>query len=281
MSGFRVFIRISCLFVAIYFTVCCNAQKKEAEDLVIQVFTDKEFAEDVSLYATGEYDGHPNANDLGAGINYSFKTIEQLKEKAVVNLTLENDSTGISMDTYLFLVKDKEDWKITSFRALASTGVLYETKLMMENLTDKDMDSLVRVKPETYKSKEEIKRELANINLTLALDDVIIAHFFKHEALFNKAKEELLLRDIKNNPEGYQLTDLTPRLSFDSKDLLLQQIKVSSLSSGGFEFVIGGMGDNQVGYLYLPEETEVPEMSADHLILLREIGEGWYLFKTT
>ena len=41
------------------------------------------------------------------------------------------------------------------------------------------------------------------------------------------------------------------------------------------------MIDNTVGYLYVHDRENLPKMNPSRIIMIREIGSGWYLFKTT
>ncbi len=51
--------------------------------------------------------------------------------------------------------------------------------------------------------------------------------------------------------------------------------------SGVVDVTIGGIMDNLVGYLYIPDGASVPEMSAAHYIYLEHIIDNWYIYKTT
>ncbi|PIE46589.1 MAG: hypothetical protein CSA42_07715 [Gammaproteobacteria bacterium] len=51
--------------------------------------------------------------------------------------------------------------------------------------------------------------------------------------------------------------------------------------SGVVDVIIGGIVDNWVGYLYIPDGASVPEMSAAHYIYLEHIIDNWYIYKTT
>lgn len=65
------------------------------------------------------------------------------------------------------------------------------------------------------------------------------------------------------------------------------RLYISSVSTGGWElgncinFLIGGMVDNYVGYIYVKDKKDLPEMNADRVIMIREIENGWYIYKTT
>jgi hypothetical protein len=63
---------------------------------------------------------------------------------------------------------------------------------------------------------------------------------------------------------------------------------ISSVSYGDYElgggclvFSIGGMMDNTVGFLYVKDKKHLPKMDDSGVIMIREIGDGWYLYKTT
>ena len=66
-----------------------------------------------------------------------------------------------------------------------------------------------------------------------------------------------------------------------------QKLFISSVSTGGYElgncinFLIGGMVDNSVGYIYVKDKKDLPEMNPSRIIMIREIGNGWYIYKTT
>jgi hypothetical protein len=41
------------------------------------------------------------------------------------------------------------------------------------------------------------------------------------------------------------------------------------------------MLDNTVGYLYVKDKEDLPEMTDRRVIMIREISDGWYIYKTT
>ena len=47
------------------------------------------------------------------------------------------------------------------------------------------------------------------------------------------------------------------------------------------DFSIGGMIDNSVGYFYCKDKNKLPEMSDNRYIMIKHLGDGWYLYKTT
>ena len=46
-------------------------------------------------------------------------------------------------------------------------------------------------------------------------------------------------------------------------------------------FQIYGSFKNEVGYLYIKDKTKLPKMTPNSVIMLRELSDGWYIYKTT
>ncbi len=269
-------------FITIILISICgivNAQEFEPLELVQKVFADKNFAKKTNKYSTGEYKGHPNANDLSKNTKLYFRLLDKSENTAVVNVTIL-DSLGNGIDTYVHLEKDK-DWKIEAFRALAMTGILEQALLEMEKMTEEQIDTLIQQDKETFKSKEDFYQELENIKLTLALDDTIIEHFENNEEKFEELKNELQNTKIDKDEQSYRKINLGEQIKTDYKKLSINTISTSFNCENCYELVIGGMIDNTVGYLYIPNKQDLPKMNPSRMIMIREIGNGWYLFKTT
>ena len=269
------------LITIILIAICgiVNAQEFEPLELVQKVFTDKDFAKKTDRYSTGEYKGHPNASDLSKDTKLNFRLLDKSENTAVVNVTIL-DSLGSGIDTYVHLEKGK-DWKIIAFRALAMTGFMEQALLEMEKMTEEQIDTLIQHDKETFKSKEDFYQELENIKLTLALDDTIIEHFKNNREKFEKLKNELINTEFDKDEQSYRKINLGEQIKSDYKKLSINTISTSFNCERCYELVIGGMIDNTVGYLYIPNKQDVPKMNSSRMIMIREIGNGWYLFKTT
>lgn len=46
-------------------------------------------------------------------------------------------------------------------------------------------------------------------------------------------------------------------------------------------FSIGGMLDYTLGYLYVADKIQLPEMDGSRVVRGRELEDGWYFYKTT
>jgi hypothetical protein len=255
--------------------------------LAKKIFTKEPFP-DIENYVAGEYKGRPNGQDLQRGAISRFLLLAQSSNKAVVAMTVL-DSNGKGLDTYLHFEKDSI-WKMIAFRTLAMTGMIEQVKNELEKMTPDQVEVAIEKSEKTkgkqrvgFASREDYDYELGNATLILELDENIIAHFRKNEAAFERIKDMALheIRTEDSSREGP--VDLAENLRADYRMLF-----ISSVSYGGSElgpkcliFSIGGMLDNTVGFLYVSDKADLPEMNPTRVIMLREIGKGWYLYKTT
>lgn len=279
--------RITIVFILIMQTISTvYGQAYEPLDLAKKIFgKDSLFCMD--SFITGEYKGYPNGRDLQKGATTKFMVLEQTKQTAVVAMTIL-DSSGKGLDSYLFFEKDSI-WKINAFRALAMTGVIQQIKMELEKLTLQQVDDIIAKSKKKKKddftmftSKDDYNFQLGNATLTLELDDNIIKHFKENQIVFEQLKNSALIQLEKEKTDEKRSVKLIENLKAD-----YQKLFISSVSTGGYElgncinFLIGGMIDNTVGYLYVKDKKELPKINANQVIMIREIGNGWYIYKTT
>ncbi|CAK9254278.1 unnamed protein product [Sphagnum jensenii] len=130
--------------------------------------------------------------------------------------------------------------------------------------------------------KKEGIWKLGNAKLTLASDEAIIAHFNTHKVDFEQLRHKVLDRLQSTKPESRDTLNIASEVKPDLRRLLIQSVHTGQNGCEEcMEFLIGGVLDNTVGYYYFTDKKYVPAMSPDRLIMLREIGHGWYVFKTT
>jgi hypothetical protein len=152
-------------------------------------------------------------------------------------------------------------WKVTAVRRLSLTGII-------ENAYQ-----YLKTKPNRTAKEDD---DLANMGLTLLSDAALRTWFNQHTASMNrlyalarvlKPGEFLNDRDTRD-PEVVQLI----------KSLHLTGLEVKT--DGNVEFVIGGITDNTVGFLYSPA-NKPPPISSDSHIWVEEIAPKWFIFRTT
>jgi hypothetical protein len=273
------------ILVFMILTTFCHGQD-EPLSLAKTIFSREKFS-NLDKHFTGEYTGRPNGTDLPANVITDFLLLGQYDKTAVVNIII-TDSVGQTFDGYLHFVKE-EVWKITAFRALALTGIIGQIKEMLESMTESQIDSIIeRSKNDTkgyalFKSREEYEYKLGNARLTLASDKELVDHFKNNELDFEKLKDELIANGIMSTKNGLQDMAGADRFRKRINKLFLNSVgpDIFNDSSDNLNFNIGGMVDNTVGYLFIKDKKKVPKMSPNSIIMIREIGNGWYLFKTT
>lgn len=258
-------------------------QSIEPFELAQKIFSKSKFTQ-LKKYSKGEYTGRPNGQDLPATSILHFMLLGQTSNKAVVCMTIL-DTTKKGLDTYLHFEKDSI-WKLKAVRALAMTGILEEAKKELEKMTLKEVDQSIekaKGKKGMFSSREDYYFELGNMSLILDLDANIIKHFLDHKTEFERLKDAALKELESKKSDDERSIQLVESLRGDYRKLFL-----SSVSYGGYElgenclnFSIGGMIDNTVGYFYVKDKNDVPEMNDDRIIMIREIGDGWFIYKTT
>jgi hypothetical protein len=246
-----------------------NAWCQQPMELAQQIFgTDTTF--NVAAYSTGEYDGHPNGQDIAKDAIRRFLLLTQTDDMAVVAMSL-TDSTGYGVDTYLHFVK-KDTWKLAAFRALALTNVIERSKEELEKLTPAQIKT-------RFRSEADYDYLLGNAELTLEMDTNIIDYFNENRKAFEALKDSLIkvMPAVIANEEN----PITIQEKFLPAAKKLYMSNIHLRRQGYIEFVIGGITDNLVGYLYVKDKRKLPEMDPANIIMIREIGDGWYIFKTT
>jgi hypothetical protein len=220
-----------------------------------------------------------------------FETLMLKKDKAVIAVSLsERDQ---HTDIYSFWTKG-EDWQITAFRALWLPGVFYMYFDRFRNLDDEGikteyqkMFEEVEQNNDTLTDKqiteqigtlEDLQTYVSNTKLTVESDKNLKKYFYKNQdkfhALLNKIQNDSITKTkvwrIKKQPNYKE----------DLRELLLSGVSGYDGHSL-IDFYIGGMIDNSVGYFYCKNPVDVPEMSDNRYIMIRNLGNGWYLYKTT
>ena len=279
--------RVATFFAIIILTITTvYGQTYEPLDLAKMIFG-KDSLPNIDKYIKGEYKGRPNGQDLQKGSTTTFTLLGQTEKTAVVAMTIL-DSTGKGLDTYLHFEKNTT-WKMSAFRTLALTSIIEQEKIELEKMTQQQVDSIIakskKKKKDDYAMftcREDYNFQLGNAKLTLELDDNIAKHFVANQAEFERLKNLALIQLESEKVDEERSIRLIEILKAD-----YQKLFISSVSTGGYElgncinFLIGGMVDNSVGYIYVKDEKDLPKMNPDRVIMIKAIGNGWYIYKTT
>lgn len=255
----------------------CSRQASRPIDIAREVFKPGTSPDFIDKHSTGDYSGHPNGSDLPTDVNTSFLPLWQTDKKAVVAMTLSYNN-GKATDKYLYFTKDSSHWKIYALATPTLARMHERMKLEMEALTPGQLDSIIGVYQHQeyapYKSKEEFNFILNSLRLKLAPDDSLIAHFRRHEKTFNKLRTAL--------PASLKSPETESPTLINTRTAEYSPLLISNVTTGGFlpaECIDFHILNDQVGYLYTPNKKYLPELHPDKVMMLRSLGDGWYLYK--
>jgi hypothetical protein len=242
-----------------------------------------------------------------------YELMHEDEHNAAVAVTLYANETDSIDNIYVFL-SNNGGWKIETIRALALPG-FYFTMLEKYNGLDSSglriqyqkEQELARVRFDSIKSVNKNKKDdendkqklyipdslefddvmypeqkfmgmIISMRLAISNDKKLIEHFNAHKDQYNQLQYEIS-NDTMNNNDNWYLRD-------DSKyagkfyDLSIAQV-YKEKEDRFLRFMIGGVLDNSVGYLYCEYPADRPKISENNFIMLKKISDRWYLYKTS
>jgi hypothetical protein len=186
---------------------------------------------------------------LPAGVIVTQRLIARHGSSEVYAVDLEKDSR--TQNWYAFLREDNSKWKIEAVRTLAQAGFLHMAKqalLKKSSLTDKE------------------KWELENITLTLSDDRSLKDFLIKNYNTFESIAEAVKNSDL-NVANEIAHSIYLDKVSLDGQKILI---------------LIGGILDNSVGFMYVPDSTLQIELTPKgEYIYFEQVQGFWYVYKTT
>ncbi len=281
--------------LVIFFMLISNLILFAQNDLTPLDLTKKYFNRELSDYNAVLIDEaieqHFNPNAISKYTIFKFEILTYAEDKAVIAVSI-NDY-NFSQDLYVFLIKNKE-WKIKAFRSFWLPNMFYSIVDKYKNLDangmEKEYDNMIKQAKikndslsieqiiESIGTIDDFRYLINNLKLTIASDSILIEHFLK-----NKEKFTSLLTKIKKDTvtcAGMWQLDVRSSYKIEIQDILLSSIS-NFYDDNLINFVIGGMIDNSVGYFYCENVNNLPEITDSRYIMIRKLGNGWYLYKTT
>lgn len=194
--------------------------------------------------------------------------------KAVVTVWLHDSTT--SMDVYFYL-QHRQVWTVYAVRSLT----------MKEYAKDelKRLDSVaLTARGKSYEKSNGHSWQFDHDNAMLwgSSDTLLAQHFYNNRKYF-ESLEKMRAKKLplsSNDTISRTLTSNKKMRKLENK-LRIRNILSDKHAPGIALYFIGGMLDNSVGYFYEPDPAKVPAISAGYFILIRPLGNGWYLYKTT
>jgi hypothetical protein len=222
---------------------------------VIRAFFGKEDLSGKKDWFSGEIENTPNGprtlgQELPPGVTIAFRPLQQSSDQAVyaVILTLK----GRSQDWYAYLSRKSGDWQFEAARALVLPGLI---GMQYAHLRDK---------PSRTAEEEWTFR---NLDLTGQSDEQLKSYFSTHRDEIENIKDHF----VKQGDDA--------GLTAKTKALHILAIQLSD--AGNVEIIIGGFIDNSVGYMFVPDGKSPPAIDRASYIMIEQIADHWYLFKTT
>ncbi|MEO5642690.1 MAG: hypothetical protein ABIQ40_18280 [Bacteroidia bacterium] len=192
---------------------------------------------------------------------------------AMVAVWLHDSIT--SLDVYFYLVKT-QNWTIYAARSLVMKQSARDALKRLDSIPEKERGE-VYGKTHTHSYTFEVE----NLRLWDNSDNVLAAHFNSHKKEFQQVQKRLVKK-------GYTKADSLVLNAINDKKIkqltskmLIRGFEFDNRYPGCIFYLIGGITDNTVGYLYQPDAKKIPRITEKHYIIIKPLGDGWYLFKTT
>lgn len=241
--------KLSCVFFILF-----SASAIADDRSLIEQFFGKEGIEDKKSVYAGEMLTHyldkPTFGEhLTEDVNHRYRLLEKRNNTAVYAVTLSLGAD--SQDLYIHLLKENKKWKISAIRKLALPGLFF---MHLQELVKK-----------TNRTLEEENQ-------------------YQNMILVSKS-DSFLKKYLKDNIVTFDNIAKTSTSDFESANKIANTLNLKSISvnegSKVIDFNIGGMIDNFVGYMFIPEGKKPPRISDDNYIYVELVVGQWYLYKTT
>ncbi|HTL83002.1 MAG TPA: hypothetical protein VL651_14915 [Bacteroidia bacterium] len=245
---------------------------------VVQKYVSGEKFDDKFKYFCCEMQGEWKTDStlgeiLPARVKRDCKLIFADTGHATVDVWMRDSAT--SKDYYFYLVKDRV-WTVYAVRSLLGTANIENDILSLDSVPERSRKRYIA------QSGNSWQFEYDNLGLWTSADTVLSENFRKSAKDYDKLLSYLTKYSSYGKTDSLVNTAMTnKKINKLAKSLLLRDIKYSKKYPDCVFFLIGGEGDNSVGYLHVRDGKKPPLMTEKHFIMVKSLGNGWYLFKTT
>jgi len=186
---------------------------------------------------------------LPSGTKHQYRLLEKKDNQIIYTILLSKDNQ--SQDWYVYLIKENNVWKISAIRNLALSGIFFLGLQELENKTNRTAD-------EEY--------QYQNMLLTIKSDSELKVYF---KTNYEQIKKVIYIaKTDKKSANELAKTIYFHTVNFDKKTEITN-------------IYIGGILDNSVGFMHIPDNKFIPTMSKSHYIYIEHIVGKWYIYKTT
>lgn len=232
----------------------------------------------LAAHITGEYRAnYPGAPTMGSrlppGVVVTSRPLLADTQRAVFATALRD--TAKAEDWYTYLRREQGVWKIEAVRTLVLPPLVYML-----------LDSLQAAR-KTVTLGELEARLMENLRLTAQSDSALKAYLIEHQPAFLAiARHFEAIPGADGISEEGKIRGRAPeagrrQLAAELRALHLTGVMRLPSAPRCIFILIGGMTDNEVGYIYAPEGCAPPALSPGDYIYVERVAPGWYIYKTT
>ncbi len=229
-------------------------------------------------YFCCELYGEWNADStLGQHLPKSVQRTSELifEDSAHATVAVWLHDSVTSLDVYFYLVKNK-NWTIYAARSLVMKQSAREALKRLDSIPEKE-----RGKAYTKTHSHSYEFEAANLKLWDSPDKVLSAHFNSNKKQFESMQKRLVKKGFTKSDSLVVNAIKDKKIKKLADQSLIRGFEYDKRYPGCIFYLIGGIADNTVGYMYQPDPKKIPLITEKHYIIIKSLGDGWYLFKTT
>ncbi|MBF9238664.1 hypothetical protein I2I05_14765 [Hymenobacter sp. BT683] len=230
--------------------------------------------------AAGQAKRETLGQQIPARLQRACQLVQQSLSTAVVAVELRDSIDR--KDFYLHFGKEAGSWKLLAIRNLAMTHLGPPMVEILAGMKPAEVADYDLKHPDASHAFT-----LGNLKLWTSADADIAAHFTSNRPDFQKllrlvqAGKYFASAQSLSPSAGEQAANADPAVHDLLRKLFLAQVtRRETECTSCLEFVIGGKVSSTVGLLYQPTKALLPAMHPDRLIVLKPLGDGWYLYKT-
>lgn len=234
---------------------CCHTllAQTSAEQVIGSFFGPSGIRDKRSVYTGEMLQYHSTQPTLGQMLDPDVKTQTRLlgtsSGLSIYEVTLA--ARGQTQDWYAYLVQDHGRWKLEAVRSLALTGI---PAMLLDALTQK-----------ASRSADE-EWQLRNLQLLFESD----AGLKRFVAAQLPQLDRVADLELAGKSEDAQAV---------AKSIFIHD--VTKTTDGRLELIVGGILNNAVGFMFVPDGVTPPPMSPKEYIYIEKVTGAWYVFKTT
>jgi hypothetical protein len=260
-------------------TASSRAEERRSAEWVVDAFYAHPSFPERASHITGEFKAnYADAPTMGSliprGVRVSSRALLQDTDRAVFATSLSGAARD--QDWYTYLRREQGTWKIEAVRTLSFPRAHYVLIDSMEarRVHGRLVDSVVPT--------------LETMQLAVRSDSALKRYLLDHQSALRElvrrfGADRIVAISADGNVAPTGVIQEAERRSFASalRGLRLGAMMRDQRSPACVFVKIGGVIDNDVGYIYAPDGCVRPPLSPKEFIYVEEVAPHWLVYKTT